>query len=184
MSHRFHVTRAPQDGTSSFNPGAATLATRHRAWQRLQNGFTLVELMIVVTIVGILAAIALPAFQDYSVRAKMSEAVLAMSACRSSVSEIYQSGASAPAANSWGCESGVATRYVQKIQTDANGAVTATVTSIAAAVDGSVVTLIPLKAGGTPATTPGDMGSALYGWACGGAGTTVNAKYLPASCRG
>ena len=155
-----------------------------RAGRRLQHGFTLVEMMIVVAIIGILAAIALPAFHDYSVRAKMSEAVLAMSACRTSVSEIYQSGGSVPAANSWGCESGVASKYVQKIETDANGAVTATVTSIGTAVDGSVLTLVPLKASGTPATTPGDMGAVLYGWMCGGAGTTVNAKYLPASCRG
>ena len=151
---------------------------------RLQHGFTLVELMIVVTVIAILASIALPAFQDYSVRAKMSEVILAISACRSSISEIYQTGGSAPSANSWGCEGGVASKYVQGIETDSNGVVTGTVSGIAAAVDGSVVTFIPLAASGTPATTPANMGSGLFGWTCGGAGTTVNAKYLPSSCRG
>ena len=151
---------------------------------RLQHGFTLVELMIVVTVIAILASIALPAFQDYSVRAKISEVILAISACRSSISEIYQTGGSAPSANSWGCEGGVASKYVQRIETDSNGVVTGTVNGISAAVDGSVVTFIPLAASGTPATTPASMGSGLFGWTCGGAGTTVSAKYLPSSCRG
>jgi type IV pilus assembly protein PilA len=60
--------------------------------KRLQQGFTLIELMIVVAIIGILAAVALPAYQDYTIRAKMSEVILAMSACRTSITEVYQSG--------------------------------------------------------------------------------------------
>ena len=61
--------------------------------KRMQQGFTLIELMIVVAIIGILAAVALPAYQDYTKRAKMSEVVLAASACRTSITEIYQSAA-------------------------------------------------------------------------------------------
>lgn len=154
--------------------------------KRLQQGFTLIELMIVVAIIGILAAVALPAYQDYTVRAKMSEVILAMSACRTSITEVYQSGGSQPAANSWGCESGVASKYVGGISTSADGAVTATIQNISAAVNGSVVTLLPLSNATTVATWATNSGSGLFGWRCGAPadGTNVNTKYLPGSCRG
>ncbi len=151
--------------------------------KRMQQGFTLIELMIVVAIIGILAAVALPAYQDYTIRAKMSEVILAMSACRTSITEVYQSGGTAPGANSWGCEA-VSSKYVGALTTDDNGVVTAQVQNISALVDGSVVTLTPLVAAGTAATTAADMGKGLYGWICGGTGTNVKANYLPGSCRG
>lgn len=155
--------------------------------KHLQQGFTLIELMIVVAIIGILAAVALPAYQDYTVRAKMSEAILAMSACRTSITEVYQTGGSAPGANNWGCENttGGMSKYVNTIATSDTGVVTATVTGISTDVNGKTVSLTPLKDGTTAAGTA-DIGTALYGWRCGPGttGTAVGAKYLPGSCRG
>ncbi len=154
----------------------------------LQKGFTLIELMIVVAIIGILAAVALPAYQDYTIRAKMSEVILAMSACRTSITEVYQSGGGAVAANAWGCEvsSSQATKYVAQITTTADGGVAATVRNISPSVDISVVTLVPLANATTPAVYTANQSQSLYGWRCGNTGdsTTVGAKYLPGSCRG
>ena len=94
--------------------------------RRLQQGFTLIELMIVVAIIGILAAVALPAYQDYTIRSKMSEVILGMSACRTSITEVYHTGASAVTANAWGCEQTTqASKYVASITTSQPGVVTA-----------------------------------------------------------
>ena len=150
----------------------------------VQKGFTLIELMIVVAIIGILAAVALPAYQDYTVRAKMSEVILAMSACRTSITEVYQTGGTAPAANSWGCEAGVTSKFVKALTTSANGMVTGEIQNISTDVNGKFVTLTPLANATTTANATTMMGSGLYGWLCGSTGTTLNTKYLPGSCRG
>jgi len=156
---------------------------------KLPKGFTLIELMIVVAIIGILASIALPAYQDYTVRAKLSEVILGMSACRTSVTEVYQTGpTSLPGAGNWGCEIGAtqATKYVQGISTGPNGEITGTVRGISASVNTSVITLVPMSTATLLATMAAGASQSLYSWRCGGVpdGTSVPAKYLPGTCRG
>ena len=137
-----------------------------------QTGFTLIELMIIVSIIGILVAIALPTYQGYTIRAKVSEGVILASVAKTAVTETAESLgglANVTAANTGYVSS--ATKYVASIGiTDATGLVTVTTQATGATV-APVITLTPAQASSESAIT----------WTC--SSTAGAAKHVPAECR-
>ena len=141
-----------------------------------QQGFTLIELMIVVAIIGILAAIAIPAYQDYTIRAQVSEGLNLSGGAKAAVTEFTQDRGAFPATNA---EAGLSApgeilgKYVNTVTVGGNGVITVTYSSAApftahADINGESIVL-------TPTTNPGSIE-----WAC---TSTLDNKHVPAACR-
>ena len=139
--------------------------------QAVQRGFTLIELMIVVAIIGILAAIAIPAYQDYTVRAHVSEGLNLASSAKIAVSESYSTNGTFPATNA---AAGLAAA------TDIKGNA---VTSVTVGNNGTIAILYDAKAkDGTCTLTPTASGTGSITWGC--ACTTLKSSQVPKPCTG
>ena len=138
----------------------------------MQKGFTLIELMIVVAIIGILAAVALPAYQDYTVRAKVSEVVLAASGGKTAIAEAYQTLGHMPEVASAGI-SNQSSKFVTSVAytktSDTVGVITATASNAEPKINGGTIIL----------TGTADA-NGVVSWVCTG---SIDSKYKPANCR-
>ncbi|MGH8768809.1 MAG: pilin [Burkholderiales bacterium] len=151
------------------------------------DGFTLIELMMAVAIIGLLAAIGLPAYQNYAARAKVSEALLAADACTTNITEIAQSMDVLPGPGQWGCETRVgdpaASIYVTTIESSAEGAVRVVLQGVNPIVNGQAIIMRPwVNVLRTVVVGPGD---AIGVWDCGPdpSNTQDISIFMPASCR-
>jgi type IV pilus assembly protein PilA len=149
--------------------------------RKVQKGFTLIELMIVVAIIGILAAIAIPAYQDYTVRSKMSEVVLATAAPRTAVTETYQSDGFMPA-NAAGAGIGAPADYESQYVTSVTYTNVSSTESVLTALAKPAVGGGVTAAQGITLTGTGNPATGQVEWIC-APHNGIPPKYLPATCR-
>lgn len=143
-----------------------------RTMRTVQKGFTLIELMIVIAIIAILVALAVPAYQDYSVRTKVGECIANTASAKLAISESFQSEGVLPADNAAAGYDFVATTYCASI-TNVGGTITATTQATGAGAAGG--------AEGNIVLTPTDLGNGQLNWDC--TNTLGKQAHVPASCR-
>jgi len=137
---------------------------------KVQQGFTLIELMIVVAIIGILAAVALPAYQDYTVRARVSEIMLQASSLKTPIAEYAQSNPSGLTGSGTGLTVSTASDFVSSGSVSANGVITVTGSSADLSSDADVTIVL----------TPLLNSDNSLNWVC---TSTSGQKYVPGNCR-
>ena len=156
--------------------------------ERRQQGFTLIELMIIVAVIGILASIAIPVYSNYTIRAMVSEGIVLSSTCKNAISEGYQVNGLSNVGFSpdgWGCNEGRLSpgTYVNVVHTDMTGAIYVTMNPNDARLGGARgqdIILAPVLAGGN--NGPLGMSGAIIGWTC-LPGPTMPPEYMPSTCR-
>ena len=163
----------------------------------VQKGFTLIELMIVIAIIGILAAVALPAYQDYTTKARVSEMVLAASSCRSTITDLVQNSPVADMKEILATSCVIQpTKYVTSGQANKDGVITvlgnASTLGKGVVAGKDSISLAPMVAGtdadpknAIPFVASTMGGATIQGWKCGpDAAKPIPNKYLPGSCQG
>ncbi|MGE0385011.1 MAG: pilin [Gammaproteobacteria bacterium] len=142
--------------------------------KKVQQGFTLIELMIVVAIIGILAAVAIPAYSDYTIRAKVTEGLNLAAAAKTAVSEFFASKGSIPTSNATAglaAATSITGNAVKSVAVGNSGKITVTFSDGNSALNSKTLILAPTTASGA------------VKWSCSATGGTLANKYLPSSCR-
>jgi type IV pilus assembly protein PilA len=154
-----------------------------RSRLRQQSGFTIVELIIVTCIIAVLASVAIKSYREYSLRARVSEVILAANTCKNAVAEGYPVRDYAPDPGGWGCEAtGGVTHLAGAVQTSSNGAIRITVTNMDSVLNGRHVFLVPSRSDGLTPLTSSDLGNGVRSWMCGSDWLPLR-NSLPSSCR-